>query len=251
MADNVGGFNEQSDHTLKMGNYRHLSMPIRDVMADIDKYVIPENKAAIEYLWAMNILTTQTNNYNNETSFINIGKLSPENEDLLWNLYNTEFINADKLPKIGIVYGGRGIEIAVKPGSGDTLEAFKPLIDRFAYQDVQEDGYMSIDEFFIKYTDCWIEVNNPEFKPLRQPRRSDFATSEAYSAAYEAYVDSTLVKRRIVVFDESKVTKSLEEYLRETGFEGCFDPETDRIYYNRRLYEGHLRYKDYVNSLKN
>ena len=43
--------------------YHYLSEPIYIVMENIDKYVIPENIRAIEYLWDKNILTTQTNDY--------------------------------------------------------------------------------------------------------------------------------------------------------------------------------------------
>ena len=222
--------------------YGYLSTDIASVMEDPDRYIIPENRRAIEYLWNKNILTTQTNNYENDLSFINIGDLSPENERRFWHYYNTG--QASNGYEMGVVYGGKGVQVPIKPGLMDTYEAFKPLIDRLDFQDVQKDGYMTIDDFFLKYTDCWRVVINPNYEPVLPPKASDYSNRLDYYKAYEEYVEKENVSRKIRVFDENKVTKPLREYLKDFDLLDFYDEEEGKIFYNERLFKGHLRYKE-------
>ncbi len=231
--------------------YNYVSTAIREVMNNIEEFVIPENREAIEYLWDKNILTTQTNNYNNTTSFICIGDLSEENETIFWDAFNSRILNYDKRePVMGAVYGGKGIEIPVVPGSGNTFDYFKPFIDRMVFQDVQKDGYMTVPEFFIKYTDCWEMVSNPDYRLVPKPKMEEYENKDDYFKAYDQYISSQVPPRRIRVFAEEKMAKSLEDYLKEYGFSDCYDPEEQKIYYHPRLLEGHLRYKEYQQSLR-
>lgn len=224
-------------------SYHYVTMPINRVMDNIEQFIIPENRRAINYLWDKNILTVQTNNYDNEDSWINIGKLSEENSKIFWNFANTSYLLRDNDPKIGLVGNGIGFRVPIVPGTMDTFEAFKPLIDVMKMQDVQKDGYMTIEEFYIKCTDCHSIVDNPNYHPLLKPKERDYPDAHSYSAAYDQYVESVLEPRHLLVFDSSKCVKDFDEYLKEAGLLGCFDQEEGKIFLNKRLYEGHMRYK--------
>ena len=219
--------------------YGYTSMPIQDVMANIEEFIIPENRAIIEYLWDKNILTKQTNNYENDFSFIQLGELSEENEKLFWEFVNEYSGLDEKTDKMFTLY--KGISIPITPGSEDTFEIFKPLVDLLKYQDVQKDGYMTIDEFYINYTDCYRTIDNPNYN--EGPEVEDYPNIEEYIKAYNEYIKTTESLPIIKVVDESKITKSLEEYLEENGLLDCYDEEEGKIFYNRRLYEGHMKYK--------
>lgn len=226
--------------------YAYVSTAIAEVMNNIEEFIIPENRRIIEYLWDKNILTTQTNNYENDYSWISIGELSEENNEIFWNLAN-EMANKDERiePKFTIY---KGLSVPIIPGSKDTFDDFKPLVDMLRPQDVQKDGYMTKEEFFINYTDCWKVIDNPEYEKISEPEYEDYTSILEYQKACEAYIDS-ISKRKIKVIDESKVTKPIEEYLNEAGYSECYDEEEGKIFYNRRLYEGHMRYKEH-NKIK-
>ncbi len=224
-------------------SFHFVSMPITMVMDRIEKFVIPENRKAIEYLWNMNILTTQTNNYDNKFSWIAIGDLDEENNRAFWAYANKHRTAGDDVPKVGIVYGGKGFSVPVIPGTRDIFEDFKPLFEILKMQDVQKDGYMTIEEFYIKCTDCKKRIMNPDYHPLPHPNIDDYEDPHAYSEAFDRYAESLNVLRTIEVFDPDKCVKDLSEYLADVGLADCYDEEEGKIFLNRRLYEGHMRYK--------
>ncbi len=220
----------------------YVSMPIQKVMAHPDQFIIPENLSAIDYLWNMNILTTQTNDYSNEDSWIALGILSKENAHVLNEMRNDrEYLDQDK-PGI-LTQHGVGFRVPVVPGSKDTLEDFMPLFSRFQMQDVQRDGYMNLDEFYANYTNCWKEIKNPylELDPKFEDFDNDFY---AYADAVADFSRKKYPRTAIIrVYDETKATKTLEEYLADAGLLDCYDSEEQKVFLNRRLYEGHMRYK--------
>ena len=220
----------------------YVTMPIQQVMADPDEYIIPENQRAIEYLWNMNILTTQTNDYENVDSWIALGMLSKENNKILAKMEDNPNLRNDNNPGVLKNYG-RGIRIPLKPGTKDTFEDFLPLMNLFQMQDVQRDGYMTIDEFAVNYTDCYTFVDIPYL--ALEPNFRDFENPMDY---VDALIDFDRMKypksQHMPIFDESKATKSIEEYIEEAGFGDCYDAEEQKIFLNRRLYEGHMRYKN-------
>ena len=187
----------------------------------------------------MNILTTQTNNYENEFSWVQIGELSDENDKIFWRLAN-EMMGLDEhlTPKFSMF---KGISVPIIPGTKNTFEDFKSLVDLFQPQDVQKDGYMTEDEFFIKIGFFKI-VDNPEFGKIPEPEFEDYDDTKKYQKACQKYRDSLI--RRIQVVDSTKITKPIEEYLEERGYSGCYDKEEGKIFYNKRLYEGHMRFKN-------
>lgn len=220
----------------------HVATDIKTVMENIDEYVIRENQRIIEYLWDMNIITTHTNNYENDFSWVAIGMLSEENEKIFWeNVNKYGVLDERKEPKLTAF---RAFSVPIMPGTKDTFDDFKPLIDLLKPQDVQKDGYMTIDEFYINCTDCWKIIDNPDYDPLPEPKYEDYISPQEYSKAYDRYAESMNIRRRIKVVDKEKITKPLEEYLEETGYSGCYDEDEGKIFYTRRLYEGHMRYKN-------
>lgn len=225
-----------------MAKYEYVATDIKTVMENIGEFVIPENQRIIEYLWDMNILTTHTNDYDNDFSWVAIGELSYENQKIFWEYVNkTMSLDEKSFPKAS---NNRSFSVPIKPGTKDTFDDFKPLVDMLKYQDVQKDGYMTIDEFYLNCTDCWDIIDNPEYNPLPEPNYEDYSDPIEYGRAYDRYAESMNVRSRIRVVDKSKITKPLEEYLEETGYSGCYDEEEGKIFYNRRLYEGHMRYKN-------
>lgn len=223
-----------------MGKYSYVSMPIKEVMENMEEFIIPENIRIIEYLWDKNILTTQTNNYEDSFSWISIGELSEENSEIFWRLVNEMLVLDEKMAPKFTTY--KGISVPIVPGTKDPFEEFKPLIDLLKPQDVQKDGYMTVDEFFLNCTDCWIVINNPNYGKVQEPQFEDYDNIKDYYKACQEY-DEISAKRRIKIVDRTKIIKPIEEYLEEAGYSGCYDKEEGKIFYNQRLYDGHMRYK--------
>ena len=222
-----------------------VATAIQVVMDHPEKYIIPENLAAINYLWNMNILTEQTNDYSNEDSWIAIGSLSEENEKVFTQIRNNPAYFNESIPGV-LTHHGRGFRVPVKPGTRDTLKDFMPLFSLFKLQDVPKEGYMTVEEFYINHTDCFRVVRNPYLK--REPKIFEYTNIEEYEKAWKEWANNPYPETpRIRVFDPEKVTKSLEEYLKESGYLGLYDPEEGKVFYNKRLYDGHMKYKDMKN----
>ena len=223
----------------------YVSMPIQEVMNNPTEYIIPENLKAIEYLWDMNIITTQTNDYENEDSWITFRGLSPENEEIITKLRNdVQWLDESK-PGI-CNHHGVGFRIPIKPGIMDTFPYFKELFKLLKYQDVQKEGYMTIEEFYCNYTDCFKVVKNPYLG--QDPKPEDFDSIDEYLKKANEFVRLYPNTPTIKVFDPSKTKKSLEEYLEENGLLDCYDAEEGKVFYCRRLYEGHIKYKELTKS---
>ena len=224
----------------------YVSMPIEQVMADPDEFIIPENRRAIEYLWDMNIITQQTNDYENEDSWIALGMLSKENDKIITKMRNDMQFSDPQKPGI-LLHHGLGFRVPVKPGTKDTFDDFKPLFELLSMQDVERDGYMTLDEFYSRYTDCWKQIRNPYLE--LEPKIENYEDPREWLEASHDYYRKKYPQTPFVrVYDETKATKSLEEYLEAAEFLDCYDPEEQKVFLNRRLYEGHMRYKEYMHG---
>ena len=214
----------------------YVAMPIEMVMERPTEFIIPENIKAIEYLWNLNILTKMTNDYDNVYSWISFGVLSEENYQVLMRI--EEMSTRNDYSKPGVLSGyGTGIRIPVKPGTKDTFDDFMELLKMFKPQDVQRDGYWTIDQFHSRFTGCVKIVDNPH---------KQYDNIEDYFAACREfdrkYGNNESLK--IPVYDETQATKTLEEYLEEFGYAELYDPEEGRIYKNKRLFDSHMKYKE-------
>ncbi len=180
--------------------YGYGKVDMMEVMNNIEKYIIPENREACKLLWSKNIFTIMCNNYDNEESWITLSTLSEENQKIFDNM-------SKKNKCFGYTFGGIGLIIPIKPCKGvDIYSNFKELIDNFCYQDVQNDGYMSLEEFMIYYTDCYKVMDG---------------------------------KR---VFDEKKMKRTYEEYVYDSEFRDLYID--NKIYYNKMYYDKHIEYKN-------
>ena len=218
--------------------YQYSVIDMKLVMSNPEEYIIPENLEACKLLWSKNIFTKMTNNYDNDHSWITLSELSPENEEIFNSLNG-----CDK--RFGVTYGGLGFRIPIVPGPGnDTFEAFKELIDLFPVQDVQKDGCMTTEEFMTYYTECFRMEHTPEYKEMVSHMMSPDGDVLLYNREFEQYMNYMNIRRRVRVFDPSKMTKSLEEYIAESMFADYYDPDNGMIYYNDMYYEAHMRYKE-------
>lgn len=224
--------------------YQYSVIDMKVVMSNPEEFIIPENLDACKLLWSKNIFTRMNNNYDNDHSWITINTLSPENQEIFNSL--SLFDN-----RFGVTYGGIGFRIPIVPGPGNyTFEAFRELIDLFPMQDVQKDGYMTVEEFMIHYTDCYKVEYTPEYKELTAKMMSPDGDVLLYNREFEQYMSMNGVRRRVRVFDSSKMTKPIEQYIAESMFADFYDADEQKVYYNEMYYEAHLRYKNQKNALK-
>ncbi len=224
--------------------YKYSKVEMEFVVNNIDEFVIPENQEACKLLWSKNIFTIMTNNYENEFgdhdfSWIALSDLSEENQRVFDDLLNASD------PRVGMFRMKKIIKIPITTQKGvNTFAEFKKIIDLFEYQDVQKDGYYTIEQFMIENTDCVKRELNPEHLKAIKPNLADFhGDFVAYSKAYEEYISYETAPSEIVTFDETKMTKSFQEYVDESRYAGLFDPDLNRVYRNQMYYDAHMKYK--------
>ena len=224
-------------------------VPIQDVMDDPTRYIIPQNLNAIQFLSYLNILTEQTNDYENDDSWIAIGMLDKENEKQLSKMINNpEYFDLTK-PGVLLHHGGHGLRVPIKPGDKDTGEEFLKLFKMFKMQDIQKTGYMTLDEFFANYTNCWKIVKNPYLS--MEPKIGEYEDVMEYVDALNEYHRKGYpITPKVKVLDRTKLTKSIPEYIEEAGFLDCYDAEEGKIFLSKKLYEGHMRYKQFYPPMK-
>lgn len=109
---------------------------------------------------------------------------------------------------VGKTWLGRGFMIPYSyKESKLVFEEFAKLINNFVMQDVQKEGYLTEEEFLIFYTDC--------FKIVAGER----------------------------ILDKNKMTKDMEEYLKNSEFANYYDQEEHKIFYNEFYYQRHMLFK--------
>lgn len=217
--------------------FEYSAVDMATVASNIDEFIIPENQKACLLLWSKNIFTIMCNNYDNNESWITIAGLDEHNQEIFNEM-------AKKDPRFGSTWGGKGFRVPVVPGKGkDAYSAFKPLIEMFSMQDVQKEGYLTQEEFLTYYTDCFKMVHNPDYVDMKEPKAEDYVDLKDYLRAYDEFCEKAFQPREIRVFDESKMTKTFDEYLNESEFKGLYDPDNNRLYYNKFYYDAHMRYK--------
>ena len=175
------------------------------------------------------------NNLDGNISLIEIDfdNLSDENKELIIS-FNNEFI------------------VKYLNAKGHTIYAIKDakvlsfLADKFQMQDVPHlDAYLTFEEFLIK---CGAskEVDNPNYYKMMSPSLVSSAVRELtnYTYLYENWLKSDCSKKTLTVFDETKVNKSFDEYLKENG--AIY--EDNRVYLNEYHYQNHLKYLKFLND---
>ena len=218
--------------------YQYSAVDMKLVMSNPEEFIIPENLEACKLLWSKNIFTKMTNNYENDYSWITLNTLSPENQEIFDSM---RFV--DK--RFGYTYGGMGFIVPIEPDLGnDTFDAFKELIDLFQMQDVQKDGCMTVEEFMIYYTGCFRMEYTLEYQELISTMMSPDGDVLIYNKEFEKFMTNNGLRRKVRVFDPTKMTKTIEEYIADSVFAEYYDPDNGMIYYNDMYYQAHMKYKN-------
>lgn len=224
--------------------YQYSAVDMKFVMENPEEYVIPEVLEACKLLWSKNIFTVMCNNYENDHSWITINTLSEENQKIF-----DSFVGVDE--RFGTTWGGIGFKIPIKPEVGvSTYDAFKEVIDLFSVQDVQKDGYMDVETFMTFYTDCYKMISNPEYVYSEAPKREDFLDESAFFESLLKHMDANSVPKTIRKFDETKMVKSLDDYINESKFKDFYDADEGKIFYNEIYYNAHMSYKKNIKTSK-
>ena len=217
--------------------YEYSAVSMQDVASDIDEFIIPENQKACLLLWSKNIFTIMCNNYENDESWITISELDEHNQSVFDEI-------SKKDPRLGSTWGGRGFRIPIVPGKGkDTFKGFKPLIELFSMQDVQREGYLTIEEFMAYYTECYKEIPNPDYVEVEMPDPDKYEDTIQYIKALDRFNELAFRPQTIKIFDDSKMIKSFEEYVNESELKGLYDSDNGRVYKNKFYYDAHMKYK--------
>lgn len=213
---------------------RHTYEAIHIVAQNIDEYIIPELQEPCKKLWDKNIFTFMVSNRNDngDTWIMLTSDLSPENRDIYDEL-------SEKYPDIYYPSITRQKSLQIRLKDTDSLsveelsEKFSKLVEPFKPQDVGKFHYQTEEQFLI-YCGCYDEIPNPEHKLLQL----NFSNVEDMIAS----LNKPRVPETIKVFNPNKMTKTLEEYVKEKNAESRFDPTTRRIYDSKWLLDKHKKF---------
>ena len=217
--------------------HEEMSAPIEDVEKNPRRFIIEECVPACQELWKKNIYTFMASDHLNEgVCWIEViaDDLSEENKKIYIELFGEDVV------KFSYHKGclNFGVESVGKRGQNRLLE----LAKEFKMQDVpHERAYLSIEEFLIFYCGCYDEVPNPEYREMKSPWELDDFDLD-YSEKYEKWLDSVASKRFLKKFNPDKLTKPIEEYVKEHNMV----VDGDRVYLSDYHYKKHLKY---INSL--
>ena len=187
-----------------------------------ERWIIKECIPACKILWDKNIYTFMCSDYGNSHAWIelDLDNLSSENLEILeevkkdYNCYSYH-------------YGCINIEV---DGMGKSaMEELVKVASRFVMQDVpKKEATISLKSLLIK-SGCYKKIKNPKYTSFEEEIAK--MMSKGWGASME--------EEYIYEYDESKLTKPVEEYISEYG--GYVD-ETGTIYRSRFHYDKHLNY---------
>ena len=220
-------------------NYFHVDLEI--VASDIEEYIIPECQEACKILWNNNICTHMcSNDLDGDEKWIQLGKLSEENKRIIERL-------AEEDPEH---YTKEG-KIKLKSNSEEEAsQELQKLVSVLKMQDVLEKGeaYQTVETFLISRYGLGKTIPNPDYKGVKEPEFEDYEDMDSYRRAYFEWLNQSVKPKEIEVLDESKMTKTLEEYIIEAGVEDLYDKERGVIYTSPFYRDMHQRYVEYMKS---
>lgn len=223
----------------KKYNYTYVGM--ETVMQNPAEYIIPELLEACKMLWSMNIFTFMCSNREDYGhSYILLEKLSDENQaifDEIRKKHPKNFIYSQYRKCFGIDFYTENLS------EQEIVERFEKAINHFVPQDIQNTFYLTREQFLLD-CGCYKEVPNPKYveNPGPMPMGTDLSTLDEW---FEKCHQPKLIKE----FDESKVIKPIEEYLKEKGVT-TYDPKTKRIYQSEFFLKRHLEFEKRISHTK-
>lgn len=213
--------------------YQYSYVGMEEVMNNPEEYIIPELQQACKKLWDMNIFTFMVSNREDGgNTYIILEKLSEKNEKIFKKLMKespNNYIFDDYRNSLAIKFFTENIS------EQKIARMFDMAIKHFAPQDVQKPFYLTEKEFLIN-CGCNKKIPNPDFvEPGPMPSNGNIQE-------FNEWLKKTEIPETITIFDKSKVTKSIKEYLKEKNVLSCYDPATKRIYSSELFLKKHLDY---------
>ena len=222
------------------------------VEANPSHYIIDECIPACKILWSKNIDTFMCSDYLNDGAWIEIirAELSAQNEGALEKLKT--------LTKPLYAYHKGTINMEVE-GFGDAArDRLVEVANMFHMQDVpHKKAYLTAEEFLVE-CGCYKIEANFEYEFMEDPMMASMAGTVEFETPadlfeaikkYEVWENSSKSKETFKMFDDSKVLKPIEEYVRDANMGDLYIPEEGRIYNSKYYYDKHLRYLEYVDKI--
>ena len=222
-------------------DFMYMAVPIYTVAENIDEYIIPECQEACKELWAKNLFTFMcSNREDGENKYILLGELSAENEEIFKQLMEKYPSNYDWSEFRGTY------AIRTYGTQEETSKKLLDLVEPFQMQDVLE-GYQTIEDYLTETFGIFKLEPNPDYTSgVKAPKMEDYEDFQEFLAAYDKYVELISTPEYVKVFDKTKMTKSVEEYLQEAGEYHLYDQERGIVYRNEFYRDAHLRYMKYL-----
>lgn len=219
-----------------------MASPMEEVENNPKKFIIEECIPACKELWEKNIYTYMVSDYVNENQCwieIDVNNLSEEN----LNVYRE--LGGDDVIKFS--YHAGFLNFGVKGVGKKAQQRLLELASKFQMQDVPYGyAYITLEEFLIE-KGCYKVIKNPNYVKMEKPNylKADSYEDIEYQDEYEEWLASDKSEEFLKVFDKSKMTKSLEEYLKESN--AIY--EDNRIYLSEYHYNKHKNYVNYINTI--
>lgn len=218
-----------------------MSSPQEEVEKNPTQYIIQECLPACQELWKKNIYTFMVSDHLNEgICWIEIiaDSLSEENKDIYFGLSDDEAVKFS-YHKGTINFGVRCVG---KVGQQRLLE----LAQKFQMQDVPKNqAYISPQDFFMRYCNCYEEYPNPNYKSMVAPWETNIGLDKIadYMEEYEKWQESDESHPTLRKFAPEKAEKPIAELVNEQGM----ILEDDRVYLSLFHYNKHINYVNNMN----
>ena len=174
-----------------------------------EKYIDPICVDFCKKLWDKNVYTKEVKVNDNKVVIV-LDKLSEDNRALYEFSKNKSLINNGDKYIISIDREGRS-DLLIK-------NMLSKTVNRFTMQDVPY-GYLDKEKFLMHFCNC---------------EKVDGLSENS---------DNKNIK---IIFDENKMEKTFEEYLKEKNLDKLYSKDNDRIYIDEYYLNGHKRYLEYM-----
>ena len=227
---------EDKDYLPLSASYQEtMHSPMEEVEKNPERFIMTECIPACQACWANNVYTFMVSDHLNEGCWIEVAleNLSDENKEIL------ESFSGDDVTKFS--YHKGTMAFGVKKVGLEGQRRLLELAEQFKMQDVpHNEAWLTREEFLIQ-NGCYKVVDNPEYeemKPFWQVNDVPYSEMMDYLKRYTAWQNSPRSIKTFKEFDESKMTRQLQEYCAEAG--AILDGE--RVYLSEYHYEKHQNY---------